>query len=114
METNQATPVFDFTATLNAVLAQAIQIHTAPLLARIAALEERINNITTATDERIKEIAEEAALEAITEHNDEYDHNEYDRLTDKIDDKVNDAIDDYDFESKLNDCLSNASISISI
>ena len=39
---------------------------------------------------------------------------ELDRLTDKIDDKVNDAIDDYDFESKLNDCLSNASISISI
>ena len=139
METNQATPVFDFTATLNAVLAQAIQIHTAPLVERIALLErslvvadkaaqgnesdlssrmalleDKFDNITTATDERIKEIAEEAALEAITEHNDEYDHNEYDRLTDKIDDKVNDAIDDYDFESKLNDCLSNASISISI
>lgn len=139
METNQATPVFDFTATLNAVLAQAIQIHTAPLVERIALLErslvvadkaaqgnesdlssrlslleDKFDNITTATDERIKEIAEEAALEAITEHNDEYDHNEYDRLTDKIDDKVNDAIDDYDFEDKVRDIMRHASVSIDI
>lgn len=115
METNQEptpTPVFDFTATLNAVLAQAIQIHTAPLLARIAVLEERINNITTASDERIKEIAEEAALEAITEHNDEYDHNEYDRLTDKIDDMVSEAINDFDMEDKLRDTFRDMTFSI--
>ena len=114
METNQATPVFDFTATLNAVLAQAIQIHTAPLVERIAALEERINNITTATDERIKEIAEEAALEAITEHNDEYDHDGYDRFDDRVEEKVTEAIDDYDFEDKVRDIMRHASVSIDI
>lgn len=170
METNQATPVFDFTATLNAVLAQAIQIHTAPLVERIALLErslvvadkaaqgnesdlssrvedletlvrdrlfgeqpdkyktsdidemssrlslleDKFDNITTATDERIKEIADDAARMVFAEHTEEYDHDGYDRLEDKIEDKVSDAIDDYDFEDKVRDIMRHASVSIDI
>ena len=132
METNQATPVIDFTATLNAVLAQAIQIHTAPLVERIALLErslvvadkaaqgnesdlssrlslleDKFDNIEDTREERIKEIAQEVADEAITDHATNYDHDEYDRLEDKIDDKVSDAIDEYDFEDKVKDVLTN-------
>ena len=133
------TPVFDFNSILTNLFTQAVNQATAPLLARIellerslvvadkaaqgnesdlfsrmALLEDKFDNITTASDERIKEIAEEVAEAAIYEHNDEYDHDQYDRFDDRVEEKVTEAIDDYDFESKLNDCLSNASISISI
>lgn len=87
---------------------------TAPLLARIAALEARLEDITTASDERIKEIAEEVADRRISEHADEYDHDEYDRMDDKLDEKVTEAIEDFDFEDKVRDIMRNASINIDI
>jgi len=93
----QATPVFDFTATLNAVLAQAIQIHTAPLLARIAELEMKVSNLQNTNADFIKEIADDAARMVLAEHTEEYDHDGYDRLDDKIEDKVNDAVRDLSF-----------------
>ena len=114
METNQATPVFDFTATLNAVLAQAIQIHTAPLVERIAELEVKVNNLQSTNADFIKEIADDAARMVFAEHTEEYDHDGYDRLEDKIEDKVSDAIDDYDFEDKVRDIMRHASVSIDI
>ena len=137
------TPVFDFTATINAALAQAIALATQPLMARIevlerslvvadkaaqgneadlssrlSLLEDRFDNITTASDERIKEIAEEVAEAAIYEHNDAYDHDEYDRLFndlgDKVTDAVTDAIDEIDFEDKVREIMRHASVSIDI
>ena len=132
METNQAIPVFDFNSIFSAVLTQAINQVTAPLLARIellerslvvadkaaqgnesdlasriALLEDKFDNIEDTREERIKEIAQEVADEAITDHATNYDHDMYDRLEDKIDDKVSDAIDEYDFEDKVKDVLTN-------
>lgn len=132
-----ATPVFDFTATINAALAQAIALATAPLLARIevlerslvvadkaaqgnesdlisrvALLEARIEKASEVNDERIQEIADDAARMVLSEHTEEYDHDGYDRLEDKLDDKVNEAIDDLDMEDKLRDTLRNMTFSI--
>ena len=85
---------------------------------RLSLLEDRFDNITTASDERIKEIAEEVAEAAIYEHNDEYDHDEYDRLFndlgDKVNDAVNDAVEEIDFEDKVREVLRGASVSIDI
>jgi hypothetical protein len=81
---------------------------------RIAALEARLETITTASDERIQEIADDAARMVLAEHNEEYDHDGYDRLEDKINDKVEEAIDDYDFEDKVRDILRGASVNIDI
>ena len=164
------TPVFDFTATINAALAQAIALATQPLMARIevlerslvvadkaaqgseatlfsrvedletivrdrlfgeqpdkyknsdieemssrlALLEDKFDNIGEASDQRIKEIAEEVAEAAIYEHNDEYDHDQYDRFDDRVEEKVSETIDDYDFEDKVRDILRHASVSIDI
>jgi hypothetical protein len=168
------TPVFDFTATINAALAQAIAQAVAPLVERIALLErslvvadkaaqgseatlfsrvedletlvrdrlfgeqpdkyknsdieemssrlalieDKFDNITTASDERIKEIAEEVAEQAVSAHNYDYDHDEYDRLFndlgDKVEEAVTEAIDEIDFEDKVRDILRHASVNIDI
>lgn len=137
------TPVFDFTATINAALAQAIAQAVAPLverievlerslvvadkaaqgnesdlLSRVALLEDKFDNIGEASDQRIKEIAEEVAEEKMSEHNDEYNHYEIEcqieRMDDKIEEKVSETIDDYDFEDKVRDILRHASVNIDI
>ena len=112
MQEPTPTPAFDLNALLTAALAQAIEKATAPLLARIALLEDKLDNITTASDERIQEIADDAARMVLSEHTEEYDHDGYDRLEDKLDDKVNEAIDDLDMEDKLRDTLRNMTFSI--
>jgi len=73
--------------------------------ARIAALEERMNNITTVTDERIREIAEEVATETMGDHTTEYDHDDYDGISNGLDEKINDAIYDYDMDDKIKDAV---------
>jgi predicted house-cleaning noncanonical NTP pyrophosphatase (MazG superfamily) len=109
---------FDINALFSAAILNAVNAATTPLLTRIAALEARLEDITTASDERIKEIAEEVARDAMTEHADEYDHDEYDRMEDKLDEKVtemmNDFVDNFDFEDKVRDIMRNASINIDI
>ena len=143
MQEINATPVFDFSATFNAALTQAIHLATAPLVERIALLErslvvadkaaqgnesdlssrlalleDRFDNIKEASEERIKEIAEEVARDVLSEHADEYDHDEYDRLFDnlgdKIDDAISEAIDDLDIRDKINDAINGATVSISV
>ena len=132
----EPTPVFDFTATINAALAQAIQIHTAPLVERIkylekhsaaadntftlaqriALLEEVVKNVPD--EDRIKEIADEVARDVMSEHVGDYDHDEYDRLFDnigdRIDEAINEAVDDLDISDKINDALNGATVSISV
>jgi len=58
MQEPTSTPVFDFTATINAALAQAIALATAPLL-------ERINNLQNSATNDIANLTQRiAALEA--------------------------------------------------
>jgi hypothetical protein len=98
---NQTTPTLDLNALLLAALTPVLNQITAPLVERIAALEQRLENITTASDERIKEIAEDVAEAKMSEHTDEYDHYhmecEITNLEDKIDDKVRDAVRELSF-----------------
>jgi ATP-dependent Lon protease len=81
---------------------KAAQGNESDLFSRVATLEEQMIAKQDNIDERIKEIAEEVAANAISDHNDLYDHDEYDRSIGGIDDRINEAIDDHDFEDKLN------------
>lgn len=73
--------------------------------ARVASLEGRLHDLTTASDERIKEIAEEVAEQAIDAHKYDYDHDEYDSIVSGIEEQVNDAINDIDIDDKVRDAL---------
>jgi predicted nuclease with TOPRIM domain len=101
---------FDLNSIFISALSQAITQATAPLTKRIQELEEKIQ----AGEERIKDIAEEVAREVLSEHNDLYDHDGYDRLEERIEEKVNEAIDDLDISDKINDALNGATVSISV
>jgi hypothetical protein len=95
METNQAptpTHVFDLNALLTAALMQAVNQATAPLIARIALLEEAMRHVPDV--DRMMEIADDAARMVMAEHNEGYDHDDYDRLANDLDDKINDAVGD--------------------
>lgn len=114
METNQAptpTHVFDLNALLTAALMQAVNQATAPLIARIATLEERLSNITTASDERTMAIAEEVAERCIYAAGYDYDANNID---DKINEKIEEALDEYDMEDKIRDTIRDMSFSVSV
>ena len=91
-----------------------VDAQIAPLVERIAALEQRLENITTASDERIREIAIEEVEEQMAAHHNSYDHDEYDRLVGDLEDKVNDAINDYDFEDKVRDALRELSFTVTV
>jgi phage shock protein A len=116
--TMQEPTQFDLNSIFIAALTQAITQATAPLVARIAELETKLNNLQDTNANFIKEIAEEVADAKMAEHTDEYDHYEMEcqieRIDDKIDEKVNDAIEEYDFEDKIKDALNGAHISINI
>jgi hypothetical protein len=111
---NQTTPTLDLNALLLAALTPMLNQITAPLVERIAALEQRLENITTASDERIKEIAIEEVEEQMAAHHNSYDHDEYDRLVGDLEDKVNDAINDYDFEDKVRDAVRELSFTVTV
>jgi hypothetical protein len=97
---------------------KAAQGNESDLSSRLALLEDKMDNISEASDQRIKEIAEEVAEAAFYEHNDLYDHDEYDRFDDRVEEKVNDAvseaIEEIDFEEKVRDIMRHASVSIDI
>lgn len=117
METNQApvtTPSFDINALLMTALAPVVQHMTAPLLARIAVLEEKVSAYTGIDEERIKEIAEDAAREVLSEHTDEYDHDSYDRLEDKLSDMVTEAFDDHDMDDKIREAIGGLTFSLRV
>ena len=108
------TPTLDLNALLLAALTPVLNQITAPLVERIAALEQRLENITTASDERIREIAIEEVEEQMAAHHNSYDHDEYDRLVGDLEDKVNDAINDYDFEDKVRDAVRELSFTVTV
>ena len=97
-----------------AVADKAAQGNESDLFSRVAELETKLNNLQDTNANFIKEIADEVAREVLYEHNEEYDHDGYDRLEERIEDKVNDAIEEYDFEDKIKDALNGAHISINI
>lgn len=101
---------FDLNSIFISALSQAITQATAPLVARIAELETKLNNLQDTNANFIKEIADEVAREVLCEHSEEYDHDGYDRLADKIDD----AVADMDIETEIKRALQNATISINI
>jgi vacuolar-type H+-ATPase subunit I/STV1 len=83
---------------------KAAQGNESDLFSRVTVLEEKLNNI--------QEIADDAARMVLSEHTEEYDHDEYDRFDDRVEEKVNEAIDDLDMEDKLRDTLRNMTFSI--
>jgi phage shock protein A len=116
--TMQEPTQFDLNSIFISALTQAITQATAPLVARIAELETKLNNLQDTNANFIKEIAEEVADAKMAEHTDEYDHYEMEcqieRIDDKIEEKVNEAIDDLDISDKINDALNGATVSISV
>jgi hypothetical protein len=107
--TQPANP-FDLNGMFLNFLTHAVMQANAPLLARIAELETKLNNLQDTNANFIKEIADEVAREVLCEHSEEYDHDGYDRLADKIDD----AVADMDIETEIKRALQNATISISV
>ncbi len=90
------------------------------LAERVTALEERMDNTTgAASDERIREIAEAAAEQAVDNHCENYNHDDYDSVVSNWNDEdpadflregdLHDQIDD-----RVNNMLRNATFSISI
>lgn len=96
----------------------ALETDLAEMTSRLELLEDKMDNIPTASDERIREMAEEVARDVLSEHNNDYDHDEYDRLFndlgDKVNDAVNDAVEEIDFEDKVKYILRGANVSIDI
>ena len=90
------------------------------LEARVTALEERMDNTTgAASDERIREIAEAAAEQALDDHCSTYDHDQYDEVynewgSESPDNFLKDEYVDDQIEEKVKEVLNNASFSISI
>jgi hypothetical protein len=115
---NAATaPLMERIATLERSLVvadKAAQGNESDLFSRVATLEEQMIAKQDSIDERIKEIAEEVAANAISDHKYEHDHDEYDRIAGDIDDKINEAIEEIDLEDKINEALNGAHISINI
>lgn len=82
--------------------------------ARVASLEGRLHDLTTASDERIKEIADEVARDVMSEHVGDYDHDEYDRLFDSIGDRIDEAFDDYDMDDKIREAIGGLTFSLRV
>lgn len=82
---------------------------------RIAALAERLDNVTEASENRIRVIAEAAAEQAIDNHCETYDHDDYDNVVSNWNDEdPTEFVRESDMESKINDVLNNATVSISV
>jgi len=85
------------------------------LAERVKALEERLDNATEASENRIRVIAEAAAEQAIEDHCGTYDHDDYDNVYNEWGgEDPTEFVRESDMESKINDVLNNATVSISV
>lgn len=122
--------MFDLNTILSAALQQAVEAATKPLLERIAVLEQssaldkmRLDDMAESiealeergtggglTRDEVREIADEAAEEAISGHNSDYDHDEF------ISDLSSIDLLDYmgDFEGKVRDAVAGLSFEVSV
>lgn len=121
--------MFDLNTILNAALQQAVEAATKPLLERIATLEQTLSAMPhdlvlfeqriEALEERgtgggltrdeVREIADEAANEAISSHNYDYDHDEFVSDLNSID-----WSDYIDIEDKVRDAVGNLTFEVSV
>jgi hypothetical protein len=86
---------------------------------RVVALEQRMDHVIDASEKRIREIAEAAAEQAMDNHCESYNHDDYDSVVSNWNDEdpadflregdLHDQIDD-----RVNETLRNATFSISI
>jgi hypothetical protein len=89
------------------------------LAERVVALEQRMDHVIDASEKRIREIAEAAAEQAMDNHCESYNHDDYDSVVSNWNDEdpadflregdLHDQIDD-----RVNETLRNATFSISI
>lgn len=121
--------MFDLNTILSAALQQAVEAATKPLLERIAVLEQssaldkmRLDDMAESiealeergtggglTRDEVREIADEAAEEAISSHNSDYDHDEF------ISDLSSIDLSDYiDFDDKVRDAVGNLSFEVRV
>jgi len=78
---------------------------------RLADAEDRLDKITTASDERVQEIVEQA----MNDHCETYDHDQYDEVYNEWGgEEASEFVKDGDIEEKINDALRNASFEVSI
>ena len=130
--------MFDLNAIVNAALQQAVAEAIKPLVERIAALEnnpaigtdtvleqriaalaERLDNITEASEKRIRVIAEAAAEQALDNHCETYNHDDYDNVVSNWNDEeptgfVRESDIDDKIKETVEEVLNDASFSISI
>jgi len=83
------------------------------------ALEQRMDNVIDASEKRIRVIAEAAAEQALDNHCETYDHDQYDEVVSNWNDEdPTEFVRESDLDSKVtdavSDALSNATVSISI
>lgn len=89
------------------------------LAERIAALAERLDNATEASEDRIRVIAEAAAEQVMEDHTSSYDHDDYDNVynewgSEEVSDFVKDGYIEDQIEEKVKEVLNNAHFTISI
>jgi hypothetical protein len=89
------------------------------LAERVAALEERVDNTTEASEHRIRVIAEAAAEQVMEDHTSSYDHDDYDALHNEWGgEEASDFIRDRDIQDQIEEAvkevLNNAHFTVSI
>ena len=89
------------------------------LAERITALEQRMDNATEASEDRIRVIAEAAAEQVMEDHTSSYDHDDYDALHNEWGgEEASDFIRDRDIQDQIEEAvkevLNNAHFTVSI
>ncbi len=89
------------------------------LAERIAALEGRLDNVTEASENRIRVIAEAAAEQVMEDHTSSYDHDDYDNVYNEWGgEEASDFIRDRDIQDQIEEAvkevLNNAHFTVSI
>ena len=110
----------DSTAQTLRIAALENQLNTATLtpltheyIAKVA--REAVATTTGITEDRIKQIADEAARDVMSEHYEEYDHMSYDRVCNMLDDyDLDDFVDVSRIEEKVESAVKNLTFSVSV
>lgn len=109
--------MFDLNTILSAALQQAVEAATKPLLERIRDLEIKAVALESRpggtggglTRDEVREIANQAAADAISDHSSEYDHDNFVSDLSSID-----WSDYIDIDSAVRDAVNNLSFEISV
>ena len=110
----------DSTAQTLRIAALETQLNTSTLtpltheyIAKVA--REAVATTPALTEERVVEIARAAADEAITEHAENYNHEEYDRVCDMLGDyDLDDFVSEDDLSRKVRGCVKDLTFTVSV